>query len=188
MEFNFVSKLIAFFIQTYGGDFYDERSALTTALENSISRGVRYNGWLYGQHIAGQRALLIWARTDVEPPSVGARLNVVAKAGTVEQHDEYLWITSIATETRTMHDSQGEYAIKAITCELAYPLAYAYAGLEPNRYDPDVVTTAALIYETRYNPDIVALYGIKPLTADAALGDYSVEVDGLTIGSGPTAT
>ena len=37
------------------GDFYDERDDLRNRLEQTITRISRYAGWLYGQHLTGQR-------------------------------------------------------------------------------------------------------------------------------------
>lgn len=161
------------------GDYYDERSDLVALLENSISRGVRYNGWLYGTHVVGQRALLLWTRPSIEPPSVGARLCLVALSGGAETTSEYVWITSITTEKQTKIDEKGEYEIQAITCELAYPLENGYTGEEPDRYDPSGIVNGGLVYETRYNPDIVSLYGIRPLVEAATTGDFSVKIDSL---------
>jgi hypothetical protein len=160
------------------GSFYDERDDLVALLENSISRGVRYNGWLYGTHVAGQRALLLWTRPSITPPSVGARINLIKLVAGAENASEFVWITSVTTERQTKTDANGEYEIQAITCELAYPLENTYTGEEPTRYDPSGIVNGGLAYETRYNPDIVALYGIKPLASAATTGDYSVTVAG----------
>ncbi len=161
------------------GSHYDERSDLVALLENSISRGVRYNGWLYGTHVPGQRALLLWTRPEIEAPSVGARLCLINLVNGVETTSEYVWITSVVTERQTKTDEKGQYEIQAITCELAYPLIYNYSGNEPARIDPSGIVNGGLAYETRYNPDIIALYGIKPLAVAAATSDYSVQVDSL---------
>jgi len=165
------------------GDFYDERSALRNRLEQTITRGARYAGWLYGQHLTGQRAILIWQRPEIAILAAGARLELVAKAGTVEQYSEYVWITSTTDEIRTMYESLGgsvvSYLIRVLTCEISEPLTADYAGLEPSRADPSATTAASLIYQTRYNAEAVPLHGIAPLTASAAIGDLSLYIDSL---------
>lgn len=161
------------------GDYYDERADWVGLLESSVSRGRRYAGWLYGTHIVGQRALLIWMRPGSDaPPSAGARLNVVALTNGVETHTEFVWVTKVTIASRTITDDRGQYAVDEITCDLAYPLTYAYAGIDPSRTDPASTQVAGLIYETRYNPDLVTLSGIKPLALAAATNDYSVKVAG----------
>lgn len=161
------------------GDYFDERAALVNLLESSVSRATRYNGWLYGAHIAGQRSLQIWARTTTEPVAVGDRLYLVAQSGGSETHGEYLWVTSASVESRVITDNNGTFYVTVLICEIAYPLENAYTGSEPVRTDPSSTAAAALLYETRYNPDIVDLYGVKPLTVAGTTGDYSITVDGI---------
>lgn len=168
-------------LQFSTGDYYDEREDWIGLLESSVSRGRRYAGWLYGQHIAGQRALLIWMRTGTDdPPSVGSRLNIAALSGGNETHTEFVWVTKVTISSRTVTDSQGQFVVDEITCDLAYPLQNAYTGIDPVRLDPATTAVSGLIYEVRYNPDLVTLAGIKPLADLASTGDYSIKVtDGL---------
>lgn len=168
-------------------DGYDERADLQARIEQTITRGPRYNGWLYGQHLAGQRALLIWQRPEAQLPPTGMRLELIAKAGSVEQYSQFLWITRVLDELRTQHDTGGAYTVRVVTCELAEPLAENYSGLEPSRADPSATTASALLHETRYNAEAVPLYGVRPLADDAALGDFSVTVDSLYSPLIPTA-
>lgn len=169
------------------GSHYDERADLQARLEQTITRGPRYNGWLYGQHLTGQRALLIWQRPEADLPPVGMRLELIAKAGTVEQYSQFLWITRVTDELRNQYDEKGVYQIRVVTCELAEALTGNFAGLEPQRIDPSATTATALLHETRYNAEAVPLYGVRPLVESAALGDFSVKVDSLYTAVIPTA-
>lgn len=165
------------------GDFYDERSALKARIEQSITRGPRYNGWLYGPHLAGQRAVLIWQRPEVTLLASGARLELVAKAGTVEQYSQFVWITRVTDELRTIYEVYGgstiQYIVRVLTCEIAEPLAANYTGLEPSRSDPSPTTATALAYETRYNAEAVPLFSVQPIIEAGASGDFSVTVESL---------
>ena len=169
------------------GSHYDERADLQARLEQTITRGPRYNGWLYGQHLSGQRALLIWQRPEADLPPVGMRLELIAKAGTVEQYSQFLWITRVTDELRNQYDVKGVYQVRVVTCELAEALAGHYAGLEPSREDPNATAATALLHETRYNAEAVPLYGVRPLAEPAALGDFSVKVDSIFTAVIPTA-
>jgi len=169
------------------GDFYDEREAIKSQLEQTISRGARWNGWLWGQHLSGQRALVIWQRPEAELPSVGARLEVVARAGGADQYSQFLWVTRVTDELRTQYDEHGTYSIRSVTCELAEPLGDSYAGLEPSRVDPNPGTQTALLYDTRYNAEAVPLLGIRPTIAAAKVGDFSIQIDDLYSPVIPTA-
>ena len=161
------------------GSPFDERAALQAELEKTVTRGPRYIGYVYGLHVAGQRALLIWQRVESPLPPVGIRLEIIGKAGTVEQISQFLWITRVLDDVRTLRDAQGEYLIRVVTCELAEPIAADYTGIEPSRADPNLSSATAILHETRYNAATVPLYGIQPLAEAAALDDYSIKVASL---------
>lgn len=169
------------------GSFYDERDALKARLEQTITRGARWNGWLWGAHMTGQRALVIWQRPEAQLPSTGARIELVAFSGGVEQYSEFLWITRVSSELRTLYDSNGSYAIRSVTCELSEALTANYTGSEPSRQDPTVSTSSALLYDTRYNAEAVPIYGIMPTSDDAEVGDFTVKIDSLYLPIIPTA-
>lgn len=169
------------------GDYYDERAALKNRIEQTISRGARWNGWLWGQHLTGQRVVVLWQRPENELPSTGQRLELVAKAGTVEQYSQFLWITRITENLRTRYDDQGAYQIREVVCELAEPLNANFIGPEPSRIDPSASSSSSLIYDTRYNAEAVPLFGIRPLVQEATSGDFTVTVDALYAPMIPTA-
>ena len=169
------------------GSPYDERAALQARIEQTITRGPRYNGWPYGQHLIGQRALLIWQRPEAPLPPVGMRLELIAKAGTVEQYSQFLWITRVTDELRNQYDEKGVYQVRVVTCELAEPLTGNYTGLEPSRTDPNATSATALLHETRYNAEAVPMFGIRPVIEAASVGAFSVKVDSLYSPLIPTA-
>lgn len=169
------------------GDFYDTREALKNRLEQTISRGARWHGWLWGQHLKSQRAVVLWQRPEVELPSVGARLELVAKAGTTEQYSQFLWITRIQSQDRTIYDSNGSFPVVEVTCEISEPLDDDYIGTEPSRSDPSISTATSLIYDTRYNAEAVPLYGARKTVSDAGVADYSIQIDSLYTNIVPTS-
>lgn len=167
------------------GDFYDERADMQALMESSITRGGLYTGWLWGDHIVGQRAITLWQRETYPLPSVGARLELVAIVGGAQHHAQTLWITRVLSELVERTDENGTYRVRQLTLELAEALRDNYTGIEPQRYDP--TTLATRIYETRYNPEVINLCGIRPLTEPAETGDYIVQVDSLYSPMIPTA-
>lgn len=167
------------------GSHYDERSDLQARLELSISRGGLYQGWLYGSHSTGQRAVVLWQRPSAALPEVGARLDLAERASNVEQHHQVLWVTRIVDELVERTDDKGTYQVRVVTCELAEGLRADYTGSEPSRTDPGAGNT--VVYRTRYNPDAVTLHGIAPLAAEAGIGDRAVTVSDLYCPLIPTA-
>lgn len=173
------------------GDYYDERDALKTRLEQTISRGGRWNGWLWGQHLTGQRAVVIWQRPEASLIATGARLELVSKANSVELYSQFLWITRVVDNLRTIYevynDQTLQYTVRELICELAEPLEHDFAGLEPSRGDPAVPSTGTLLYDTRYTAEAVPLHGIQPTVDDAAISDFSIKVASLYSPLIPTA-
>jgi hypothetical protein len=157
---------------------YDERDAIKTRLEETIVRGARWNGGLWGEHFAGQRAVTLWQRPENALPSTGQRLVLVKRANSVETAVQFLWITRVTDNLRNQNDGNA-FVVREVVCELSEALTTGFSGLEPSRIDPTVGVNTTLVYDTRYNAEAVALYGIRPTAALAETGDYSVRVDTL---------
>ena len=161
------------------GDFYDERDALKNTLENTIVRGSRWNGWLWGSHFTGQRAITLWQRQETELPSTGQRLVLVKRSNSAETYVQFLWITRVTDNLRNQYDEKGVYVVREVVCELSEALEADFTGLEPTRVDPTIGAGTTLVYDTRYNANAVALYGVRPTVLQAGVGDYSIQVDTL---------
>lgn len=171
------------------GDYYDERVDLKNRLESGIARGSRYQGYLWGQHIAGQRAIVLWQRESSPLPAIGARLEMVLMSSTQSNatvvYNQFLWVTAITEELVERYDTEGLYRVRMVVCELAEPLAENYTGTEPQRLD--ISNPLTMVYETRYNHDAVPIVGIRPLVEAAETLDYSLRVDSLYTPLIPTA-
>lgn len=174
------------------GNHYDTRADLQSRLEQTVTRGPRYNGWLYGAHQQDQRALLIWQRPAAPLPSAGSRLELVLLSGQNELHSQFVWVTRVSDELRTMYEAYGErtlqYDVRVVTCELAEPLNSAFAGIEPSRGDPanNPGYPFGVLYNTRYNAATVPLYGVRHLVEAANQNTYGVKVAGLQTALIPT--
>lgn len=160
----------------------DERADLQDRIEQCVTRAGRYHGYLYGVHVAGQRALILWQRPDAPPPAVG-RYQLVAKAGSTEGDSQFVLVTRVSTEERTVYEAySGEtitYQVLVVTAELAEALRYPFDGNEPSRGEPSYASLDAVVYETRYQANTVPFYSIAPTTALAETGDFAVVVDSL---------
>jgi len=161
------------------GDYFDERADLKNTIENTIVRGSRWNGWLWGSHFSGQRAVTLWQRPETELPSTGQRLVLVARSNSVETSVQFLWVTRVTDTLRTQYDDKGAYSVREVVCEISEALEADFSGLEPTRIDPTIGTGTTLVYDTRYNAEAVAMYGIRPTVAQAVTTDYSIQVDTL---------
>ena len=168
------------------GDFYDERTELKNRLESQISRGARMQAYLWGPHITGQRSVTLWARPDIEPPSIGERIDIAEFGGdNNEDHAQIVWVTRVTVSEMTFTDDEGAYQVQRFVCEIAEGLRYVFTGQEPSRTDDTSPSTK--IFETRYSSGTVPIFGIKPLVDAAAPADRSVMLEGLYTPLIPTA-
>ncbi len=142
-------------------------------------------GYLWGQHLANQRAVTLWQRLEIDLPTQGGRLELVAYSGATESYTQFVWITRVTESTRTFYDSQGAFQVREVVLEIAEGLSNPFVGLEPSRTDPTSFTSR--VYSTRYNANSFPVYGIRPLIEQADVGDYTVKVDTLYAPLIPTA-
>lgn len=171
--------------------FYDTRADLKARLEQSISRGARYNGWLWGSHLVGQRALSLWQRVEAPLPATSGRLELVKFTGGAEVASQFVWVTRVTDSIQTIYETyQGQtttYQVRSVTLEIAEPLTLAFVGSDPSRGDPSTSSLATTIYQTRYNAEAVPLFGVKPTVEAAGVGDFTVKVASLYSAMIPTA-
>lgn len=173
------------------GSLYDLRADLKNRLEQSITRGARYNGWLWGSHLIGQRALSLWQRVEAPLPAINSRIELVKFSGGTEVASQFCWITRVTDTVQTIYEVYNGatvlFQVRALTLEIAEPLAVAFTGPEPSRADPAASTATSLIYQTRYNAEAVPLFGVRPLVVAAGVGDFTVKIDDLYSPMIPTA-
>jgi hypothetical protein len=171
------------------GSYYDERLALQTSMESQVVKGGIYPGYLWGDHIVGLRAVTFWARLSTKVPVAGDRFALENRVNGALSGSQFVWVTRVTEQVVDRVDQQrGQYQVRLITCEIAEPLRYEFKGLEPTYHDPTTVSTnGTLTFETRYNPDSVAITGIAPLAVAAEVGDYTVQVDSIYSPLIPTA-
>lgn len=155
------------------GNFYDQHADLQNIIEQAISRGGRWDGYLWGMHSIGQRAIILWQATGSERPTIGDRLELATNSTS-----DFVWVTAINQVARTITDDKGNYTINEVTLEIAEGLKYDYTGSEPTRTTP-TNNLSTTIYSTRYNANSVPLHGIMPLNTLCNNGDRAVYVDNL---------
>jgi hypothetical protein len=145
-------------------------------IERYLTRSGYWPGQLYGNHLAGQRALQIVALIGVESPNVGQTLVLIQDEGTLAEIEQYARITRVEAETREFVDDRGSFFRQIILAELSDVLRYDFAGVDPTRYAStggrtklrDTIAAAAARY-----------YSARPLVAPAAPTDRTVYVDSL---------
>jgi len=143
-------------------------------------RGPYWPGWVYGNHLAGQRAVQIYQLETTELPEVGQTLVLMQDEGDEAELEQYVRITGVEHEVRTFIDTingiPSEFRRRVVTLAISDALRYDFAGLEVSRYTStnartrirDTVAAAAAHY-----------YSTRPLAQAALTGERTVWVDTL---------
>jgi hypothetical protein len=158
----------------------DERNAAADRISSYLAEGPLWNGYLYGNHIAGQRALQIIQRPEDPLPEIGQTLVLTAFAGLPSEKKQYVRLTDVTVLSRAFTFEGNppiEYQRNVITVEISEPLAHDFPGTEANRYDKPAVGATAV--RDTIVADAAQYFGIAPLTEAAGIGDLRVQAQSL---------
>lgn len=157
------------------GDTFDKRADAKSRLEAYLFVGTAHPSFLFGNHITGQRTILLFQRT-AELPEVGAALVFRKREGFSDQAEQYVRVTAASAVERTYTDDQGDFKRFIVTLSISDALRIDLPGFDVSRYDPTGVTLAS---KTSVKDVIVAdaarYYGCVPLTDAVNLGDLQAK-------------
>lgn len=158
---------------------FDERAAAQSRLESYLFQGANYSGYLFGNHISGQRALTVWQKSD-GTPGVGDTLVLLKREGFSDQAEQYVRVTSASSVLTTFTDAQGDFQRYVLTINISDPLRMDFPGLDVTRFDPtsDQIAAKTKIAETVV-ADAAQYYGCVPLTEAVDIGDYSAKASSI---------
>ncbi|MFT4243563.1 MAG: hypothetical protein QM569_14920 [Acidovorax sp.] len=161
------------------GEVFDTRANIIDRVESYFATGTTYAGYLFGNHLAGQRTMAIAQKVGTDVPVLDQTLVLVKHEGLATQVSQFVRVRTVASEVRTFYDDAGNaYQLLIVTCGLDSALEVDYPGFDATKKDP---TIAAMAARTTLRESVVAdatqYYGVRPLAEAASLGDYSVMVD-----------
>lgn len=156
------------------GSVFDRRADATSRVEAYLNAGPEWPGYLYENHITGQRSIQLFTRTNVAPPPVGRTLLLRMNEGLVTEYEQYVRVTRVTTEERTftVPGSTTDYPALIVTCDLSDALRYDFPGSPADR------TFTRNSTKTKTRDTVVAdasvYYGIVPLTEQVDIGEAVV--------------
>ncbi len=160
-------------------DWTDTRANAVNRLESYLARGPRFEGYLYDQHIAGQKALLVLMRVDRPLPAVGATLAVVKDPGLATEQTQFVRITKVSSVARSFDVLNcATFTRQVVTLEISDPLLFGLEGGAPHCQDDTVQNIKSRLYTTVV-ANAARYYGIRPLAQAAMIGDLTVRADSL---------
>jgi len=150
-------------------DHFDERADAQDFIESYLAKGPRWQGYLYDTQLKGQRAIRFFQRKQQRLPEVGETLVLVGDEGLSTQYEQYIRITSVASEEREFLISGygSSFVRTVVTCEISDPLRYTFTGNTPTPYDNESQKTG---FRETVVADAANYYATVPLKTDAAFG------------------
>ncbi len=152
---------------------FDRRSDAVARVEAYLNKGTEWDGFLFENHIAGQRIIQLFARPEAEVPNVGRTLVLVYDEGLVSQKEQYVRITKVSVVIRMFYDpdEKKDYPAAVISLDLSDPLRYDYKGSPParsfRRAKDSTITRDTTV------ADAGSYVGVVPLKEPIALGDFT---------------
>lgn len=158
------------------GNHFDTRRDARDRIESYVVAGALSRMRLYGTQIIGQRSLLLYQRPEEVLPDVGDTICLSVEAAGYTPATQYVRIDDVEHEVRTFTDSAGDFQRRVVTLKTTTPLAQTFVGSEPVRVSADPSPTK--VRDTTV-ADTARYFGIRPLTAPAAAGDLSLQLDSI---------
>jgi len=166
------------------GDPHDERTAAQDYVESYVTRGPKYQGWLWGDQLQGSRAILIFQKKGLKIPKIGSVFFLIKDEGLSTEKSQYVRVSSVesSTEDFTTSSSSTEYGEIAtsfdrtvVTMTISDPLRETYPGIAITSNDAVI---GGSIYTTAV-ADAAQYYGVMQPTAALNDGDISISVDSI---------
>lgn len=155
------------------GEVYDTRQQAQARLEAYLNKGAEWAGFLYENHIAGQRTIQLFQRPNAEVPAVGKTIVLVANEGLGTEREQYVRATRVSVELRTFtYDSDKDYPAAVVTLELSDALRFDLPGTPANRTFQR--NANATITRDTVVADAANYVGVVPLVTAIAVGDFTI--------------
>jgi hypothetical protein len=152
---------------------FDTREQAQVRIEAYLNKGPEWAGYLFENHIAGQRVIQLFQRVTDTIPNVGQTLVLIENEGLGTQKEQYIRATSISVVERTFtYNGDQDYKANVVTVDISDALRYDFTG------SPATRTFTRATNGTKVRDTVVAdagtYVGVVPLTQAAAVGDFTI--------------
>jgi hypothetical protein len=153
---------------------FDTREQAQVRIEAYLNKGPEWAGYLFENHIAGQRVIQLFQRVTDTIPNVGQTLVLIENEGLGTQKEQYIRATSVSVVERTFtYNGDQDYKANVVTVDISDALRYDFTGSPASR------TFTRSTSGTRVRDTVVAdagtYVGVVPLTQAAAVGDFTIK-------------
>jgi len=156
-------------------DTFDTRLAAAATVESYLISSSMWPGFLFENHVAGQRIIQLFQRPSVANPTIGRTLVLVFDEGKTTERSQYVRIIRVDSIERTFTRTNGEaYQAKVVSCDISDALRYAFPGSPDNEFFT-VAKDKTLTRDTSV-ADAGSYCGVVPLKLEAKVGDSKAVV------------
>ncbi|WP_374474955.1 hypothetical protein [Zoogloea sp.] len=153
---------------------FDTREQAQVRIEAYLNKGPEWAGYLFENHIAGQRVIQLFQRTTDTIPNVGQTLVLIENEGLGTQKEQYVRATSVSVVERTFtYNNDQDYKASVVTVSVSDALRYDFTGSPASR------TFTRIGSSTKVRDTVVAdagtYVGVVPLTQAASVGDFTIK-------------
>ncbi len=153
---------------------FDTREQAQVRIEAYLNKGPEWAGYLFENHIAGQRVIQLFQRTTDTIPNVGQTLVLIENEGLGTQKEQYVRATSVSVVERTFtYNNDQDYKASVVTVSISDALRYDFTGSPASR------TFTRIGSNTKVRDTVVAdagtYVGVVPLTQAASVGDFTIK-------------
>lgn len=181
-------------------DWTDDRNAARDRIESYSIQGPESQWILYGDHVVGQKMLMLFSRTnatnlstptaDATPEIGDVMMLSVEKAGFTANW-QYVRITKIISrETQQFTDGAGNFYKDVAVLEISNALRYLFNGATPSRYtlSRNDINSSPTVFRRSSVADAAEYYGVKKITQPLAINDLTIDVGSPYSALVPSAT
>lgn len=160
----------------YTDDVFDERDSAKSRIESYLTQGPEWAGYLFENHISGQRAIQIFQRPAAALPAIGRTLVLITDEGLPSEYKQYVRVTRASAKSQIFYDevTHTDFPADVVTAEISDPLRSDFLGT-PARRDFSRQASAARLRDTLV-ADAGTYSGVSKLIAPVALGALSAKV------------
>lgn len=161
-------------------NFFDRRADAASRIAAYLSRGTTYAGYLFGDHIAGQRTVTLLQREEIADPVVGGTLVLRKNEGLGTQFDQYIRITGVTVLVRSFSDAQsgslGDFKRKQVTLSISDELQQDFDGFDAMRVDASINYNGKTKTFETIVANAASYFGASELDIAASIGDFGLKV------------
>lgn len=160
-------------------NMFARRTEIANSIENYLIQSSEWSGYLFENHVVGQRSIQLLQRPGTAPPAIGRTLVLIENELLPSRTQQYVRITRVETTTRmfTEIDPSGkaiDFLADLHQCDLTDALRIPLTGSPPNRTYARQPGRAT-VRDTSV-ADAAQYYGSSTLTAAAELGASTFRV------------